>query len=72
MRVLPALTLLHRICGHPALVGNDAPSGKTDTLFEIIEPLLEEGHKVLAFPQFVQMLQLLEKECGTRDVPTTH
>lgn len=70
MRVLPALTLLHRICGHPALVDNDAPSGKTDTLFELIEPLLQEGHKVLVFSQFVQMLQLLEKECGTRDVPT--
>jgi len=70
MRVLPALTLRHRICCHPALVDNDASSGKTDTLFELIEPLLEEGHKVLVFSQFVQMLQLLEKECGARDVPT--
>jgi len=41
-----------------------------DTLFELVEPLLEEGHKVLVFSQFVRMLQILEKECADRQMPT--
>src|SRR5439155_7932357 len=51
-------------------VGNDSPSGKTETLFELFEPLLAEGQKVLVFSQFVQMLQILEKECAQRQIPT--
>jgi superfamily II DNA or RNA helicase len=70
LHVLAALTRLRQICCHPTLVGSDAPSGKTDTLFELLEPMLAEGQKVLVFSQFVQMLHLLEKDCGTRSIPT--
>ena len=70
MHVLAALTRLRQICCHPLLVGNDSASGKTDTLFELLEPLLAEGQKVLLFSQFVQMLKLLEKECAVREMPT--
>src|SRR6185503_8068575 len=62
LHVLAALTRLRQICCHPMLVGNDSASGKTETLFELLEPLLLEGQKVLLFSQFVQMLRLLEKE----------
>jgi SNF2 family DNA or RNA helicase len=70
MHVLAALTRLRQICCHPQLVGNDSISGKTDTLFELLEPLLAEGQKVLVFSQFVQMLKLLEAECRQRQIPT--
>jgi hypothetical protein len=70
IHVLAALTRLRQICCHPQLVGNDAASGKTETLFELLEPLLAEGQKVLLFSQFVQMLQILEKECALRQIPT--
>jgi SNF2 family DNA or RNA helicase len=70
MHVLAALTRLRQICCHPTLVGNDSQSGKTDTLFELLEPLLAQGHKVLLFSQFVQMLRLLETECKQREIPT--
>lgn len=70
MHVLAALTRLRQICCHPQLVGSDAGSGKTDTLIELLEPLLAEGQKVLLFSQFVQMLQILEQECKTRGLPT--
>ena len=70
MHVLAALTRLRQICCHPGLVGSDTESGKMDTLFELVEPLLEEGHKVLVFSQFVRMLQILEKECSDREMPT--
>jgi len=70
IHVLAALTRLRQICCHPELVGNDSASGKTETLFELLEPLLEEGQKVLVFSQFVQMLELIEKECKHRQIPT--
>jgi superfamily II DNA or RNA helicase len=69
MHVLAALTRLRQICCHPALVGNDAVSGKTETLFELLEPLLLDGQKVLVFSQFVQMLKLIETECQERQIP---
>jgi len=70
IHVLAALTRLRQICCHPKLVGNDSVSGKTETLFELLEPLLAEGQKVLVFSQFVQMLELLEAECRGRRIPT--
>jgi SNF2 family DNA or RNA helicase len=70
MHVLAALTRLRQVCCHPKLVGNDSVSGKTETLFELLEPLLAEGQKVLLFSQFVQMLELLEKECRERQIAT--
>ncbi len=70
MQVLAALTRLRQICCHPSLVGNDSSSGKTDALFDLLEPLVAQGEKVLVFSQFVQMLKVLEKDCGTREIPT--
>ena len=70
MHVLAALTRLRQICCHPSLVGSDTASGKTETLFELLDPLIADGQKVLVFSQFVQMLQLLEKECALRNIPT--
>jgi len=70
IHVLAALTRLRQICCHPQLVGNDSPSGKTETLFELLEPLMAENQKVLVFSQFVQMLRILEKDCAARAIPT--
>jgi superfamily II DNA or RNA helicase len=70
MHVLAALTRLRQICCHPRLVGNDSASGKTETLFELLDSLVAEGQKVLVFSQFVQMLELLQKECGERQIST--
>jgi SNF2 family DNA or RNA helicase len=71
IHVLAALTRLRQICCHPRLVGSDSVSGKTETLMELLEPLLAERQKVLVFSQFVQMLKLLETECQQREIPTT-
>jgi hypothetical protein len=70
IHVLAALTRLRQICCHPKLVGSDALSGKTETLFELLDSLIAEGQKVLLFSQFVQMLELLEHECRQRQIPT--
>jgi hypothetical protein len=70
IHVLAALTRLRQICCHPKLVGNDTASGKTETLFELLDALVAEGQKVLVFSQFVQMLLLLEEECRQHQIPT--
>ena len=70
MHVLAALTRLRQICCHPRLVGNESASGKTDTLFELLEPILQSGNKVLLFSQFVEMLRLLEAACKERGIKT--
>jgi SNF2 family DNA or RNA helicase len=70
IHVLAALTRLRQICCHPKLVGSDALSGKTETLFELLDSLVAEGQKVLLFSQFVRMLELLDQECRQRQIPT--
>jgi SNF2 family DNA or RNA helicase len=68
--ILAALTRLRQICCHPAL-GQAKPSvgsGKFDALFELLEPLLAEGHKVLVFSQFVRCLELLAAEMAARGI----
>jgi SNF2 family DNA or RNA helicase len=70
IHVLAALTRLRQICCHPQLVNNDSPSGKTGTLFELLEPLLAGSQKVLVFSQFVRMLRILERDCAARQIRT--
>jgi len=71
MPVLATLTRLRQICCHPTLAGgrDGLGSGKFESLFELLEPLLEEGHKVLLFSQFVECLKLIEPELERRAVP---
>ncbi len=68
--MLVALTRLRQVCCHPALVGgrDGLGSGKFDTLFEILEPLLAEGRKVLVFSQFVECLKLLATDMKSRGI----
>lgn len=58
---LASLLRLRQICCHPALVKPDskAESAKVNALLEQLEPLMEEGEKVLVFSQFVALLDLL-------------
>ncbi len=68
--ILAVLTRLRQICCHPALAGGRTAlgSGKFEALFELLEPLLAEGHKVLVFSQFVECLRLLEQELRARRI----
>jgi hypothetical protein len=58
---LTSLLRLRQICCDPRLVKPDltAAGAKAEALFEQLEPLMEEGEKVLVFSQFVEMLNLL-------------
>ena len=68
---LTSLLRLRQICCHPKLVKPDskAASAKVEALLETIEPLLEEGEKVLVFSQFVGLLDLLREEVKQREWP---
>jgi hypothetical protein len=68
---LTSLLRLRQICCHPRLVKPDAKnaSAKLDALIETLEPLMEEGAKVLVFSQFVELLDLVRAELKTRDWP---
>jgi len=68
---LTSLLRLRQICCHPRLVKDDAKgsSAKLEALIEQLEPLMEEGQKVLVFSQFVEMLNLLKPELESRQWP---
>ncbi len=60
--ILASLLRLRQICCHPALVDPahaDLPSAKLSALLERLEELRDEGHQVLVFSQFVEMLELI-------------
>ena len=63
--ILQSLLRLRQICCHPGLLGDDfssAESAKVSALFDQLGPILEEGHKVLVFSQFVSVLEILRGE----------
>ncbi len=67
--VLTSLLRLRQICCHPGLVSEEhgyADSAKMEALTDLLEPLMEEGHKVLVFSQFVEMLERVEREMDAR------
>ncbi len=66
---LTSLLRLRQICCHPRLAKPDskAESAKVEALLETLEPLMEEGQKVLVFSQFVEMLDLLRTAITERN-----
>ena len=67
--ILTSLLRLRQICCHPGLVStkaDNAESAKMNALIDIIEPLAAEGHKILVFSQFVDMLNRIEKDLASR------
>src|SRR5205085_4569498 len=67
--ILTSLLRLRQICCHPALVGEkfaQAGSAKVNALLDLLDPLVEEGHKVLVFSQFVEMLALIREKISRR------
>jgi superfamily II DNA or RNA helicase len=66
---LTSLLRLRQICCHPGLVSEtaaNASSAKMETLLELLDPIMEEGHKVLVFSQFVTLLEILREAMAER------
>jgi hypothetical protein len=69
---LTSLLRLRQVCCHPALYDSEAKaaeSAKLNALVELLEPLMDEGHKVLVFSQFVGMLEILRSTVQQRGWP---
>jgi len=65
--VLAALLRLRQVCCDPRLLKNrgDAPpaaSAKLSAFIAMIDEIIDEGHKILVFSQFVEMLTLIRAE----------
>lgn len=59
--ILAGITRLRQICNSPQLfMPYDGPSGKLDSLNELLDQLLDNGHRPLIFSQFRGMLDLIE------------
>jgi SNF2-related domain/Helicase conserved C-terminal domain len=70
--LLTSLLRLRQICCHPALAGLkdvSAASAKLEALVDLLEPIIEEGNKVLVFSQFVEMLRLIEERISNLGCP---
>lgn len=72
--VLSALTELRQICCHPSLVmpGFGGEAGKVKLLEDLLPQAIEEGHRVLLFSQFTQMLKLLRRRLYQDGIETLY
>jgi superfamily II DNA or RNA helicase len=71
MIVLTALLRLRQICCDLRLLKTDgvgAASGKVELFNELLEEVLDGGHRVLVFSQFTSMLSLLKQELSSQDI----
>lgn len=63
--VLAALLRLRQVCCDPRLLKNREnvtdQSSKLDAFMNMIGEIIDEGHKILVFSQFVEMLSLIRK-----------
>ncbi len=72
IRILAELTRLRRACCHPALVdpklGASIGGAKLAAFIEILDELVDGGHKVLVFSQFVDHLQIVRRALDEKSV----
>jgi superfamily II DNA or RNA helicase len=62
-QILAALTRLRQACCDAALLPGgdpDAPSAKLDLLDDLLEELVDEGHRILVFSQWTSLLDRVE------------
>ncbi len=64
LKIVEALTYLRQIACHPAILDQEVDlwdAGKAIYLEEMLEDLLNKGHKILIFSQFVRFLKLVRR-----------
>jgi SNF2 family DNA or RNA helicase len=73
IHVLATLTRLKQICCHPAIFAKEkaepGDSAKYDMLMELLQTLIEGGHKTVIFSQYTRMLQIMREDLEQRDFP---
>jgi len=70
--VLKGLMRLRQLCGHPRLVPELASppdeSGKLDMFFELLNEIMDGGHRALVFSSFTSMLGLVREQLEAREI----
>jgi len=72
--ILSALTKLRQICCHPNIVkelkdSKEIESGKLELMKEIVQNVLDEGHRIIIYSQFVEMLSIIKKHFDSEKIP---
>ncbi len=72
IHVLATLTRLKQICCHPAIFAKEKPepgdSAKYDMLLDLLQTLIEGGHKTVIFSQYTRMLQIMKGDFEERGI----
>ena len=71
LSILAALTKLRQICCHPGLVNDrwredEQASGKFLAFMELVDSIVESGHRVLVFSSFTEMLGIIREAFNAR------
>ncbi len=74
IHILSALTKLRQICNHPSLISSDIKpdlevSSKLEQLADLVSEAIQNGHKILVFSQFVQMLKIIRQTFDHAGIP---
>ncbi|MEZ4956184.1 MAG: DEAD/DEAH box helicase [Saprospiraceae bacterium] len=69
-QILAELMRLRQACCHPRMLepSSKLESSKLNLLAETVEELIEEGHKILIFSQFVKHLKLVEEWINSQNI----
>ncbi len=72
LAVLQGLMRLRQICGHPSLItkapAESGQSGKVEVFMELLDEIIDGGHRVLVFSQFTSMLAILKETLDAKGV----
>jgi superfamily II DNA or RNA helicase len=71
IHVLQGLIKLRQIANHPLMIDSDyeGDSGKFENVVHTLSNVLDGGHKVLIFSQFVRQLNIYREYFDTEDIP---
>lgn len=71
IEIFAELTKIREICCDPSLLfeNYDGESAKTEMCMDLIQNLIDGGHKTLIFSQFKSMLEILEKKLKEVNIP---
>ncbi len=72
IHVLATLTRLKQICCHPAIFAKEKAEpgdcAKYEMLLELLQTLIEGGHKTVIFSQYTRMLQIMREDFEKRNI----
>ena len=74
IQVLQGLIKLRQIANHPSMIDEnyEGDSGKFESVIHTLKNVLDGGHKVLVFSQFVKQLTLYRQHFETEGIPYTY